>query len=265
MAEANTEIPADYDYGSLKHIIIWLDIHIGKAGECQLLKKAFSSNLDPRTQIPTMLTDRDLDIILRSSEVVPIRFAGIPFHFLAFDDPYRCYEAFERHRDKHIYFITSGTMGEHVVPMLIQNHVQLFVDPITNTPYCSIYIFCGNIEYHSRWISDIYEYVQAFDHEADLLARMTRDVAEYFVQQGERQLEVALRHYQWSKKVFDRYTKMGQICRRELANVEKRTADIEAILRPRIHNPPDVENYVIENQINQNNDDDDSETGQPAT
>ena len=262
MAEADIQPPEDHDHPPLDHIIIWLDTHIGKPGECQKLKQAFSSTLDPRHQTWTRLADQDFDNLLRSGDIVPVRFAGIPFHLLAFDDPHRCYEAFERYRDKHIYFITSGTMGEHIIPMLVTNHRELFVDPITDTSYYSIYVFCGNTEYHYEWLFDVLEYVQTFNHEADLLARMTRDVAVYCVQQGERHLENALRRYQWSKKVFGQYKILGGKCTKDMENVEKRTAQIETIIRPRIANPHVVENNPA---VNEQIEDNDENTGQQTS
>jgi len=249
MAEANMAIPEYHDYPVLDHMIIWLDDHIGKQGEYPTLKRAFASNLDPRYQTWSMSTDRDHDNLIRIGDIMPVRFADVPFYFLAFDNPIRCYEAFEHHKDKHIYFITSGTLGKYIVPMLIENHRQLFTDPVTQQPYNSIYIFCGNTGFHYEWLIDFREYLQVFDHEADLLTRMTRDVADYFVEHAERDLKNALRHYQWSKKVFDRYSKMGQICVAQMKEVEKRTADIESILSPQISNP-----HVEEYNTNQNYD-----------
>jgi hypothetical protein len=260
MAEANMPSPVDYDYPSLDHIIIWLDLHIGKPGQCQQLKKAFASHLDPRYQTYTTSTEQDFDNLLRTGDIVPVHFAGIPFHLLAFDNPYKCYDAFERYRDKHIYFITSGTMGEHIVPMLVANHKELFIDPITQQSYNSIYIFCGNIEYHYHWLCDVADYAQAFTHEADLLARMTRDVADYCVKQGERHLQNALRRYQWSKKVFQQYKKLGEICTKEMKDVEQRTREIESILNPQILIPHVVEDNLIVNDSNNG-----EETSQPVS
>jgi hypothetical protein len=219
MAEVNMEAPYDHDYPSLDHIIIWLDDYIGKVGEYQKLKKAFASNLDPRSQTWTSLTDPDFDNLLRSGELMPVRFAGVPFHLLAFDNPIRCYEAFERYKDKHIYFITSGTLGKYIVPMLIENYRQLFIDPVTQNSYRSIYIFCGHTESHYDWLYDIREYLEVFNHEADLLTRMTGDVADYLIKQGERHLQNALCRYQWSKKALDQFRKMGENCIVQMRNV----------------------------------------------
>ncbi|CAF1106026.1 unnamed protein product [Rotaria sp. Silwood1] len=256
MVEAEIQIPENYDYPTPGHLIIWLDTHIGRPNECKKLKEAFASNMDPRNQTWTMLTDPDYDNLLRSNEARPVHFAGVPFLLLAFDDLTRCYESFEQNKDKHIYFITSGTMGKDIIPRLIANYEQLFKDPITNNSYYSIYIFCGNTEYHLDWLYEVRGYVQVFNHEADLLARMTRDVADYFVEQGRHCLQNALLRYKWSKKLFTQYSKMGEICRQNMQDVEKMMADIEKILQPHISNP-----HVDGNNLNENNynDDDDND------
>lgn len=100
--------------------------------------------------------------------------------------------------------------------------------------------------------------MQAFTHEADLLARMTRDVGNYCVEQAERHLTNALRSYQWAKKVYDQYQTLGSTCTEELRKVEARTAQIEQIIRP----------HVPQNPLNaddNNANDDDEHTGEPAS
>lgn len=256
MAEGSIEIAQDDDYSSINQIIIWLDAHIGKPGVCEKLKGAFVSSLNPEQQTWTQLTDSDIDNLVCSGDARPVQFAGVLFYLMAFDNPYRCYEAFERHRNKHIYFITSGSMGEHIVPMLVENHKELFINPITKAAYYSIYIFCGNINYHAHWLSEVCEYAQAFDHDADLLQRMTRDVADYFVEEGERQLQNALRNYQRSKRVYERYTKLGGRCRTEQNSVDIRIENIDNILTPRV---------VIPEMVTDNDDQDDVRASEPAS
>jgi hypothetical protein len=76
-----------------------------------------------------------------------------------------------------------------------------------------------------------------FDHEADLLARMTRDMAEYYSTEAERQhvngyLKEALRFYSWSKKLFLQYQKMKQPCQKYIDNIDRITQEIQDILPP---------------------------------
>lgn len=232
MADASDSGPIDHDYPPLEYIIIWLDPHIGKRDQYRQLKKAFASHLDPRAQTYTNLTDRDEENLMRFGDLLSGQFAGIPCHLVTFDNPYECYKAFELYRNKHIYFITSGRMGLDIIPTLVNHYRELFIDPITGDSYHSIYVFCGNIEYHYDWLCEYGKYVLTFTHEADLLARMTRDVGNYCVEQAERHLTKALRSYQWAKKVYDQYRALGFGCTDEVRNVEARTEEIEGILRP---------------------------------
>jgi hypothetical protein len=239
MAEALSDsvIPEDYDYKTTHHLIIWLDAHIGDPEKYHHLKKSFSSNIDPRSQAWTMLTDRDYDNLLRVGEAMPVSFGGVLFLLLAFTDPFACYAAFRKYSDKRILLITSGSLGQLIIPSIMQDFQQVFTDPVTNDPYNSIYIFCLDIPLHYVWVVEYYEYTQMFDHEADLLARMTRDMAEYYSTQAERQhvngyLKEALRFYSWSKKLFLQYQKMKQPCQKYIDNIDRITQEIQDILPP---------------------------------
>ncbi|CAF0850282.1 unnamed protein product [Rotaria sordida] len=79
---------------------------------------------------------------------------------------------------------------------------------------------------------------------------MTRNVADYFVEQGQRCLQNTLLRYKWSKKLFTQYTKIEGICRQEMQYVEKMMTDIQKILQPHISNPHVDGNYFNENSCN---------------
>jgi hypothetical protein len=234
---SNSVYPEDYDYKTPEHLIIWLDAYIGDPEKYHQLKKSFSSNIDPRNQTWAMLTDRDFDNLLRVGEAVPVSFGGVLFLLLAFTNPQACYRAFEQYKNRRILLISSGSLGEHIVPRIIQDYQQVFTDPVTNEPYNSVYIFCQETSNHYDWVMKHYEYIQIFNHEKDLLARMTRDMADYYFAQAERlrtsgHLKEALRPYQWSKKLFLRYEEMGESCRRYLQNIDRIIQEIEYTLRP---------------------------------
>ena len=247
--------PEDYDYKTPKHLIMWLDDHIGDPERYLHLKKAFTSNVDPRNQAPTMLTDRDYNNLLRGGEAMEVSFGGVLFLLLAFTNPQECHRAFEQYKDRYVLLITSGTLGRIIVHRIIQDYQQVFTDPVTNDPYKSIYVFCKDIAMNYDWAIQDKDYIQIFTHEADLLARMTRDMADYYFTQGERlrateHLEDAFRFYHWSKKLFLQYEKMGQPCRKYLENIDRITKEIENTLRP----PVDYHNYDM-----RDNDSDDEE------
>ncbi|CAF1467436.1 unnamed protein product, partial [Adineta steineri] len=63
------------------------------------------------------------------------------------------------------------------------------------------------------WCMDYLDYVQMFTHEADLLQRMTHDIADYFFERGRRILkdnepQEALKHLHWAKRLYHQYEKL---------------------------------------------------------
>jgi hypothetical protein len=183
------------------------------------LKTAFGSTTDPRCETWTRLTDRDYQNLIRKGDVVPVRFEGVKFLLQAFDNEDACLEAFKRNEemleDKHIFFITSGSMGRSAVPKIIAQYPHIFTDRITNQPYASIYVFCHDINLQMDWGMNYLEYVQMFNFDSELLERMTRDIAEYFITRAGRlrednDLKGARQRLHWAKKLWHQYDKMQQ-------------------------------------------------------
>jgi hypothetical protein len=206
---------ANQDPEKPNHMIFWLDAHIGNPTEYIHLKKAFGSNTDPRHETWTMLPDKDFDAMIAAGAAVTVTFEGVVFLLQAFNNEDACLAAFEQNQDKRIFFITSGSMGKEIVPKIIERYRPIFTDKVTDQPYPSVYVFCLHIEYHLKWAMDYIQYVQMFDIESELLERMTRDIAEYFIERGERirqdnNLEGALQRLYWAKRLWHQYDKMQQ-------------------------------------------------------
>jgi hypothetical protein len=69
-----------------------------------------------------------------------------------------------------------------------------------------------------EWALDHREYIQIFDHEADLLSRMTRDIGNYFVTQAKYLLDqvppnnsAANHRLSWAQELYQRYRKMEKV------------------------------------------------------
>ncbi|CAF3833831.1 unnamed protein product, partial [Adineta steineri] len=207
MAQSPLDTPADHDREKPNHMIFWLDASIGNPKEYTHLKKAFGSNTDPRCETWTMLNDEDYHNILVEDDAVTVSFEGVQFLLQAFDNEKDCLKAFEANQDKHIFFITSGKLGEHTVPKVIEQYRNIFTDLINNKPYSSIYVYCHNIEFQLEWTMDYLDYIQVFNFDADLLQRMTRDIAEYFIERCKRlrqanDIEGALQRLYWAKRLW---------------------------------------------------------------
>jgi hypothetical protein len=196
-------------------MIIWLDMHIGSSDYCQHLKASFSSINDPKNETPVKLVDKDYDEILRVEGPLRVNFEGVWFLLSEFTNIERCIKCFEQNQNKRIFFITSGAMGEVAVPRILERFKETFTDQVSNEPYMSMYVFCLNIGYHIEWALNYREYIQIFDHEADLLSRMTRDIGNYFVTQGKYLLvkvppnnDAAYHRLSWAHELYQRYSKM---------------------------------------------------------
>lgn len=214
-AVAAADISTDHDPEQPNHMILWLDASIGNPAEYQHLKKAFGSNTDPRHETWTMLTDRDYDNLLAGSDESEVLFEGVRFLLQAFTDENKCLEAFKKNQNKRIFFITSGSKGKDIVPIVIENYRHVFTDQISNEPYSSIYVFCHSIALHVAWASEYDDYIQIFDFDSDLLERLTRDISLYFIERGERlrkdnELQGALQRLHWAKKLWHQHDKMAQ-------------------------------------------------------
>jgi hypothetical protein len=162
-----------------------------------------------------MLTARDFENLLVASEPQAVMFEGVLFLLQAFDDEDKCFEAFEKYQEKRIFFISSGQMGKKVVPRILERYPRIFTDLITDRPYPSIYVFCHNIEWNLEWAMEYIEYIQMFNFDSELLERLTRDIAEYFIERYERMrqdnnLKGALQRLHWAKRLWHQYDKMQQ-------------------------------------------------------
>ena len=197
------------------HMIFWLDVSIGDPRKYTHLKRAFGSNTDPRCETWTMLTDTDYHNILVEGDAVTVTFEGVQFLLQAFTSIDTCLQAFEEKQDKRIFFITSGSLGEAIVPKIIEQYRHIFTDRITNDPYPTVYVFCHDISRHALWATDYIDYVKIFDFDADLLERMTHDIAEYFMERcrqlrQDNNLKGALQRLHWAKRLQHQHDKMRQ-------------------------------------------------------
>ncbi|CAF3512356.1 unnamed protein product [Rotaria socialis] len=200
------------------HLIIWLDQHIGQPEWCQQLKRAFSTQTDPRCETLVSLSDKDYDGMLLEGRAWPIDFEGVSYLMEVFTDIDRCIHCFERNRDRRIFLIASETLGKVVVPIILERFQDMFIDPVTNEPYMFIYIFCHNIAYQVEWALDYCDYVQMFNFDADLLARVLHDIGNYYFTEGRRLLgenppnNVAA-HYRlrWARILYQRHNQMEHV------------------------------------------------------
>ncbi|CAF1501660.1 unnamed protein product [Rotaria sordida] len=215
----------------IKHMIVWLDQHIGDLERYQHLKKAFSTQADPTHAEPVDLFDQDAAVLFRVEGPLPIHFEGVRFKLAAFNNIDSCLHCFEHNRNKRIFFITSGSLGKEAVPIILERFKETFTDPVTNEPYMSIYVFCLDISVHAEWASNYRNYIHIFDFDADLLSRMIRDIGGYFLTEGKRLLDgnppnnsAAYHRLSWANELYERYSKM------EIVSMKKELDEVNQLL-----------------------------------
>jgi hypothetical protein len=200
------------------HMIVWVDQSIGTREDYNRLKAAFSSTADPNYFNPIRLIDKDDEAIDRTTRFEQVRFEGVEFLLAPFTNIEKCIVFLQENQGKRIFFITSGQMGRAAVPLIMKKCKHIFTDPVTDEPHTSIYVFCHSIEKNADWILEYPEYILPFTFDADLLVRMIRDIADYFVVESKRLLEVNPPNYSaaysrlnWAHTLYDRYRTMEKV------------------------------------------------------
>ena len=120
-------------------VLFWLDNHICKDGECETLKKKFEVD-----------TGHEIEF---------------------FDEVEPCYELLENSKGKKLFCIVQGRFAEAIVPLIRR---QATVPP-------TFYIFCASVALLKERIPDVTRTLDGcvFDHESDLLCKLTADLADY--------------------------------------------------------------------------------------
>ncbi len=236
------------------HMIVWLDQNIASPDCCKLLKKAFATTTNPEDKILTSIDELDISNLIRdNSTYEESSFFEIPFNFKLFSHVEPCLTfLLENAGKKRIFFITSGSLGEDIVPRILTDHQEIFKDEKTGKFYeDSIYIFCADMVKHGQWAIDYIDLdcIKMENDDQSILARLTRDIAKYFISQGKEflqnkndliSLKKALKYFTWSKELFHK------------AQHVVKTHSSQTVLK-------DLEQFIIntEFEIKQINDNDD--------
>jgi hypothetical protein len=148
---------------------IWLDQHIGRDGEYEAFKSKCQNTLEEAAAIPPDA----INVLIWAMEqnVAPFLFAHTPAQAATL---------IEAHNDKQIIFISSGSLGQYMIPFISAFYTHVY----------KFFIFCGNIENYVKFGSNYRSCLQIFNHEADLLVRLARDISEDIIKQGELYMAV---------------------------------------------------------------------------
>ncbi|CAF1341968.1 unnamed protein product [Adineta ricciae] len=177
-SEVTNEVP-ESNRSVSNHIVVWLDAYIAYPENNRQLKEYFS--IITSTNQATRTLWEELGI----NNLIAIRI----------DSCVNFIENFSQSNTK-IFLITTGLLGRKLVPRIYKNqHIH------------SIYVFTCCLAYQIDWVIDFLDKIIVFDHEFDLLSRITRDIASYYIQRASELIEdceKSLNYLSWSKKLFDK-------------------------------------------------------------
>ncbi len=197
------------------HMIVWLDKNIASPDCCKQLKKAFATATNPESKTLTNIDELDIsNLILDNSTYHQSSFLQVPFIFKLFSHVEPCLQfLLENAGKKRIFFITSGSLGEFIIPRILTDHQQIFKDKNGKLYEDSIYIFCADMVKHGQWAIDYLDLdcIKMENDDQSILARLTRDIAKYFLSEGKELLQndndilslnKALQYFTWSKELY---------------------------------------------------------------
>lgn len=196
------------------HMIVWLDQNIASADCCRQLRKAFATTTNPESKTLTNIDELDISNLIRDDSInEQTSFLDVPFIFKLFSNVESCLNFLLEYKGKmRIFFITSGSLGEHIVPQILTEHQDIFKDKNGKIYEDSIYIFCADMIKHGQWAIDYLELdcIKMENDDQAILARLTRDIAKYFLSEGKQfienndllSLEKAMQYFTWSKELY---------------------------------------------------------------
>lgn len=197
----------------MDHVIVWLDKYVAKPNCCETLKTAFSTTIDPENVSSTTINATDISNLIAEPMDTQSGFHSIPSILRLFDDMEKCYNyLLSIAGKKRIFFITSGSSGQYILPKLLTRDPHIFQDSDGKFYEDSIYIFCADIAQHAQWADDFLELgcIKMGADENMVLCWLTKDIANYFATKGEQELSSddiemvknALQHFTWARALY---------------------------------------------------------------
>lgn len=216
-------------------IVIWLDQHIGELESNKQLKKGIGEHVDPEKVSPEVPSDQTtMNGLIQFKTNYEQCFNEIPNNLKAFSDENQCLQCIDESLKKNlkIFLITSGKKGEVIAPKIIDKYSILK----------TIYVFCGHCPAHVKWMNVCLEHeivCIVIEHHLDLLVRLLRDVAEHFIDEGEKELTrseqyaySAISYFNWAKLLFQRANTFAkEKVLKRIKHVEGRIEFVEELIK----------------------------------
>lgn len=160
--------------------IIWLDTYIGQNGNCQALKQQFENALQPLASMPP----DQLNVTICALEETDTTISFV-------DTPAEALQLIEKHSEKQIIFISSGSLGQYILPLIMNVYTNVY----------RFYLFCTVTSHYIDFAMNYGSCLQIFNHEIDLLIQLIRDISSDVIAQG--QIYMRMQDTQCALKCFE--------------------------------------------------------------
>ena len=228
------------------HIVIWLDEYIGDLRKYQQLKNYFKSIIS--IELPNFFSlrpNKDIDNLIRindSRSVNNVNISYIRDEIYTFATAEDCLIFIEKvcKSRRRIFFICSGSLAEDFIPKIFDNKFVHF-----------IYIFTINILNHYEWACTYIDKMLLFTHELDLLARLTRDIAHYYMEKSSEHMpknpRLALTYLGWTQQLLKNANVIDdfETSRYNLRCVHQQVMKLEQVVKDQIEYEDHKEELAI--------------------
>ncbi|CAF2985440.1 unnamed protein product [Rotaria socialis] len=150
------------------HLVIWLDTYIGQDYVYIDLKRTLENAIDLNPDGLLTYSKIDALILCKQTNTLPERLI-IPVTTIE-----ECLELIDENRHKKIFLISSGTLGQHLVPYVLNSGRSLE----------KIFIFCHHIANHVDWAMDFTDQLLMCDFHTHLFSRVVYEIGMYYQNQA---------------------------------------------------------------------------------
>ena len=201
------------------HVIVWLDENMAVTGnytsEKELLEAASDLTPPPQPISSQLILAAAPELALEIHEHLIIR----PLNM--FSDENKCLRFINDSltAGKKVFLITSGQKGRLIVPQ------------VHNILSRSIYVFCGNRQWHEQWARPYDNDIEIYDDDQGVFGKVISDIAIHYLTKGQNRQDgptAAAQYLKWSVRLFRSATLIDGIDRTDFINVvNEELADIQ--------------------------------------
>lgn len=208
------------------HVVVWLDLYINYPRDYILLKSYFDCLISVNTDgLHQLGIGVDIYNLIMYSDSLMLDGSFYKRSILkTFSNSSECLEFIENASalEKKIFVISSSQLGEKLIPYIIDNKCVY-----------STYILFDCITPFEGWAWPYFDAIQLipFEHELDLLTRLTRDIATYYEDKSWNDIkpEESLLYLRWAKRLYLKAIANDQqkVSQRILKDFEQRIEKLE--------------------------------------